>query len=93
MMRWILLAFWLAVVKLLHVRRARATIIALALVGPLVWVLGVPLHGVVLGILGGLVARHLKDGLKGRGELARKCREVIIKLIWLLLGKRCAKWQ
>ena len=52
----LMLAFWLAVVKLLHVHRARATIIALALVGPLVWVLGVPLHGVVLGVLGGLVA-------------------------------------
>ncbi len=52
----LMLAFWLALVKLLHIHRARATIVALAIVGPLVWVLGVPLHGVVLGVLGGLAA-------------------------------------
>ena len=50
----------------MHVRRARATIIALALVGPLVWVLGVPLHGVVLGLLGGLAAiiKKMPDWLR-----------------------------
>ena len=50
-----LVLFWLILVKLLHVHRARSTIVALAVAGPLLWALGLPPHGVVLGVLGGAV--------------------------------------
>ena len=50
-----LVLFWLILVKLLHVHRARSTIVALAVAGPLLWALGLPPHGVVLGALGGAV--------------------------------------
>ena len=33
-------------------------------------------------VLGGLVSKHITMGMDGEGELARKCREFIIKLIW-----------
>lgn len=32
--------------------------------------------------LGSLVSMHISQGLKGQDELARKCREFVIKLIW-----------
>jgi glycerol-3-phosphate acyltransferase PlsY len=47
---------WLVLVRLAQVHRARATIIVLALIGPVLWALGVPLHGVVLALLGGAAA-------------------------------------
>lgn len=47
--------FWLILVRLLRLRRARSTIVALATVGPLTWLLGFPPHGALLGALGGLV--------------------------------------
>ena len=50
-----LVLFWLILVRLLHVHRARSTVVALAVAGPLLWALGLPPHGVVLGALGGAV--------------------------------------
>jgi glycerol-3-phosphate acyltransferase PlsY len=50
-----LVLFWLILVKLLRVHRARSTILAMVLVGPLLWALGLPLHIVLLGVLGGMV--------------------------------------
>ncbi|HIP97269.1 MAG TPA: glycerol-3-phosphate acyltransferase [Anaerolineae bacterium] len=46
---------WLILVRLLHVHRARATILIMAAVGPLLWALGLPPHGILLGTLGGAV--------------------------------------
>jgi glycerol-3-phosphate acyltransferase PlsY len=54
----ILLAVWLLLVKPLRVHRARATLIIMALVGPLLWALGgdsLGLQGILLGVLGGAV--------------------------------------
>jgi glycerol-3-phosphate acyltransferase PlsY len=50
-----LLLFWLILIKPLRVHRARATILAMIAVGPLLWALGFPLHGILLGVLGGAV--------------------------------------
>jgi glycerol-3-phosphate acyltransferase PlsY len=50
-----LVLFWLILVRLLHVHRARSTILTMFLVGPLLWGLGTPPHGVLLGVLGGVV--------------------------------------
>jgi glycerol-3-phosphate acyltransferase PlsY len=47
--------FWLILVKLLRFHRARSTILAMVLVGPLLWALGMPPHGALLGALGGAV--------------------------------------
>jgi glycerol-3-phosphate acyltransferase PlsY len=47
--------FWLILIKLLHLHRARSTILAVVAVGPLLWALGMPLPGVLLGALGGVV--------------------------------------
>ena len=49
-----LVLFWLALVKLLRVHRARSTILAMCVVGPLLWALGMPVSGVLLGLLGGV---------------------------------------
>ncbi len=46
---------WLFLTRLLHVHRARSTILVMALIGPLYWALGAPLPVIVLGTLGGLV--------------------------------------
>jgi glycerol-3-phosphate acyltransferase PlsY len=46
---------WLFLTRLLHFHRARSTILAMALVGPLLWTLGSPLPAILLGALGGLV--------------------------------------
>jgi glycerol-3-phosphate acyltransferase PlsY len=46
---------WLILTRPLHLHRARSTILAMALVGPLLWVLGSSLPAVLLGALGGLV--------------------------------------
>lgn len=45
---------WFTFYKLLGVHRARTTILVMLLVGPLLWLLGLPLHGILLGVLGGL---------------------------------------
>jgi glycerol-3-phosphate acyltransferase PlsY len=50
-----LVVFWLILVRLLHVHRARSTILAMVLIGPLLWVMGTPPHAVLLGVLGGAV--------------------------------------
>jgi glycerol-3-phosphate acyltransferase PlsY len=50
----ILAILWVALIKLLHVHRARATILALLPAGPLLWVLAEPWSVVLLGVLGGL---------------------------------------
>ena len=46
---------WLMLIKLLRVHRARATILAMAVVGPLLWALRLPWPGILLGVLGGVV--------------------------------------
>jgi glycerol-3-phosphate acyltransferase PlsY len=46
---------WLTLVRLLHVHRARSTILTMMAVGPLLWALGLPLHAILLGVLGGAV--------------------------------------
>ncbi|MFQ6100223.1 MAG: glycerol-3-phosphate acyltransferase [Anaerolineae bacterium] len=46
---------WLILVRLLHVHRARSTILVMLAAGPLLWALGFPLHTVLLGALGGMV--------------------------------------
>ena len=51
----VLLSSWLVMTKLLRFHRARATILAMVAVGPLLWLLGMPWPGVVMGALGGLV--------------------------------------
>jgi glycerol-3-phosphate acyltransferase PlsY len=52
----ILVPAWLILMGLLRVHRARSTILVLAMVGPLLWALGLPLPGILLGVLGGTVA-------------------------------------
>jgi len=51
----LLVLFWLVLTRLLHVHRARATIAAMAVVAPLLRILGLPSHGILLGALGGVV--------------------------------------
>jgi glycerol-3-phosphate acyltransferase PlsY len=51
----VLIALWLAMIKLLRIHRARATILAMIAVGPLLLLLGMSWPGVVVGALGGLV--------------------------------------
>jgi len=51
----ILVLSWLILTGLLRVHRARATILATAAFGPLLWALGSPPHGVLLGVMGGIV--------------------------------------
>ncbi len=49
------LIFWWILYKPLHIHRARATILAMIAIGPLLWALGFPPSGILLGILGGIV--------------------------------------
>jgi glycerol-3-phosphate acyltransferase PlsY len=51
----ILVPLWLLLTGLLHVHRARATIVAMITVGPLLWALSAPPQGILLGALGGVV--------------------------------------
>ena len=46
---------WLLLTRLLRFHRARSTILVMLTVGPLLWALGAPLHGILLGALGGTV--------------------------------------
>jgi glycerol-3-phosphate acyltransferase PlsY len=50
-----LVLFWLILTRVLHVHRARSTILAMVVASPLLWVLGAPLPSVLLGVLGGVV--------------------------------------
>jgi glycerol-3-phosphate acyltransferase PlsY len=54
---------WLALVGLLRIHRARATILVMLLVGPLLWALRFPPPGILLGVLGGVavVVKTLPD--------------------------------
>jgi len=51
----VLLALWLVMIKPLRIHRARATILAMLVAGPLLWLLRMPWPGVVMGTLGGLM--------------------------------------
>jgi glycerol-3-phosphate acyltransferase PlsY len=51
----LLVLFWLMLVRLLHVHRARSTIAAMVVTGPLLWALGMTAPGILLGVLGGIV--------------------------------------
>ena len=51
-----LILVWLVLTRMAGVHRARATILALALAGPALWACGIPVNGIVLGVLGGAVA-------------------------------------
>lgn len=59
----VLLSLWLVMVRLLRIHRARATILAMIATGPLLWFLGMPWPGVVMGTLGGLavIVKTLPD--------------------------------
>lgn len=50
-----LVLFWLILTKLLHIHRAHSTTLAMVVVGPLLWVLGFPPPGILLGVLGGAI--------------------------------------
>nr|HID12897.1 glycerol-3-phosphate acyltransferase [Anaerolineae bacterium] len=65
-----LVLVWLTLVMLLRVHRARATILTMVVVGPLLWALGLPLHGILLGVLGGVVVilKTLPDWHRQYGE-------------------------
>lgn len=45
---------WLLLAKLLHLHRARSTILVMLAVGPLLWLMGAPLPTLLLGMLGGV---------------------------------------
>jgi glycerol-3-phosphate acyltransferase PlsY len=51
----VLLPLWLMAIKLLHVHRARATILLTTAVGPLLWLLQLLWPGILLGALGGVM--------------------------------------
>jgi glycerol-3-phosphate acyltransferase PlsY len=59
----ILLPVWLILIKLLRVHRARATVLTMIAVGPLLWVLGVSRPGILLGAVGGgiVILKTLPD--------------------------------
>ena len=50
----IFLIVWPILVKLLRVHRARATVLLMAIAGPVFWLLGLSLPGIFLGAAGGL---------------------------------------
>ena len=51
----IFVSSWLILIGLLRVHRARSTILVMAAAGPLLWVLGLPLPCILLGMVGGAV--------------------------------------
>ena len=51
----ILVLIWLILSRLAHIHRARATILTMAVIGPLLWALGLPWASVLLGAIGGLM--------------------------------------
>lgn len=59
----LLVGLWLLLTQLLHVHRARATVLTMLVLGPLLWGLGVCLPGVLLGVLGGgvVIIKTLPD--------------------------------
>jgi len=59
----VLILLWLMLVRLLRIHRARATILAMGAVGPLLWTMGSPPPLVALAVLGGaaVVVKTLPD--------------------------------
>ncbi len=59
----VLVAFWLVLVMLLHLHRARSTVAAMIAVGPLLWALGMEPRAILLGVLGGVcvIVKTLPD--------------------------------
>lgn len=51
----ILALVWVALTRLLRIHRARATIMMMIALGPVLWALGVPLHGILMGAGGAAV--------------------------------------
>jgi glycerol-3-phosphate acyltransferase PlsY len=50
----ILLLLWIVLVRLLLAHRARATVLMMAVLGPLLWSFGLPHQSILAGVLGGL---------------------------------------
>jgi glycerol-3-phosphate acyltransferase PlsY len=50
----VLALLWAVLVRLAHVHRARATILTLTVIGPLLWLFGLPWPTILLGATGGL---------------------------------------
>lgn len=65
----VLALLWLALVRLAKVHRARATILTMVPIGPLLWLLGVPAPGILLGVLGGgvVILKTLPDWTRQYG--------------------------
>jgi glycerol-3-phosphate acyltransferase PlsY len=59
----LLIGFWLLLTQLLHVHRARATVLTMLVLGPLLWILGLSPPVVLLGVLGGgvVIIKTLPD--------------------------------
>lgn len=59
----VLLPLWLMLIKLLHIHRARATILLTTAAGPLLWLLQLPWSSILLGVLGGamVILKTLPD--------------------------------
>jgi glycerol-3-phosphate acyltransferase PlsY len=51
----ILCSLWAILHFFLRVHRARTTILVMVAIGPVMWAFGLPLHGILLGVLGGIV--------------------------------------
>ena len=70
----ILVPSWLILMGLLQVHRARSTILVVAAVGPLLWALGLPKHGILLGVLGGaaVIIKTLPDWTRQYGPVEKK---------------------
>ena len=69
----ILVPSWLILMGLLQVHRARSTILVVAAVGPLLWALGLPKHGILLGVLGGaaVIIKTLPDWNRQYGPVEK----------------------
>jgi len=59
----LLILFWLILVRLLHIHRARATVATMVVTAPLLWAVGLPNHGILLGVLAGgiVILKTLPD--------------------------------
>ena len=51
----ILALFWLILVRLVRIRQARATILTMAVICPLLWAFGLPWPTILLGAIGGVM--------------------------------------
>ena len=59
----LLIVLWMILTRLLHVHRARSTVVTMLLIGPLLWAVGLPANGIMLAVLGGaiVIAKTLPD--------------------------------